>query len=93
MPTEVISNGVPADFRPVPKGGTPDFGDRFVLLSVGRLAREKRHELVIDAVRHSRHRDRIQLVILGDGPFARSSSRRAVTCPSNRSSTSWARKS
>jgi glycosyltransferase involved in cell wall biosynthesis len=36
---------------------------------VGRLAREKRHELVIDAVRRSRHRDRIQLVILGAGPM------------------------
>ncbi len=40
-----------------------------MLLSVGRLAREKRHELAIDAVRRSRHRDRIQLVILGDGPL------------------------
>jgi glycosyltransferase involved in cell wall biosynthesis len=68
-PTSVISNGVPPEFRPVPKGGAPDFGGKFVLLSVGRLAREKRHELVIDAVRHSRHRDRIQLVILGDGPL------------------------
>ena len=69
VPTAVISNGVPPEFRPVPQGGTPDFGGKFVLLSVGRLAREKRHELVIDAVRHSRHRDRIQLVILGDGPL------------------------
>jgi 1,2-diacylglycerol 3-alpha-glucosyltransferase len=69
VPTVVISNGVPPEFRPVPKGGAPDFGGKFVLLSVGRLAREKRHELVIDAVRHSRHRDRIQLVILGDGPM------------------------
>jgi glycosyltransferase involved in cell wall biosynthesis len=68
-PTTVISNGVPPEFRPVPPGGAPDFGGKFVLLSVGRLAREKRHELVIDAVRHSRHRDRIQLIILGDGPL------------------------
>jgi 1,2-diacylglycerol 3-alpha-glucosyltransferase len=69
VPTAVISNGVPPEFHPVPKGGAPDFGGKFVLLSVGRLAREKRHELVIDAVRHSRHRERIQLVILGDGPM------------------------
>lgn len=68
-PTTVISNGVPAEFRPVPPGGAPDFGGKFALLSVGRLAREKRHELVIDAVRRSRHRERIQLVILGDGPM------------------------
>jgi glycosyltransferase involved in cell wall biosynthesis len=51
------------------RGGAPDFGGKFVLLSVGRLAREKRHELVIDAIRHSRHRERVQLVILGDGPL------------------------
>ena len=68
-PTTVISNGVPPEFHPVPRGGAPDFGGKFVLLSVGRLAREKRHELVIDAVRRSHHRDRIQLVILGDGPL------------------------
>ncbi len=68
-PSSVISNGVPPEFRPVPRGGAPDFGDKFVLLSVGRLAREKRHELVIEAVRRSRHRGRIQLVILGDGPM------------------------
>lgn len=70
-PTTVISNGVPPGFRPVPPGGgsVPDFDGRFVLLSVGRLAREKRHELVIDAVRRSPHEARIQLVILGDGPM------------------------
>ena len=54
VPASVISNGVPPEFRPVPRGGAPDFGGKFVLLSVGRLAREKRHELVIDAVRHAR---------------------------------------
>ena len=71
-PTDVISNGVPPAFRPMPPGGgsVPDFGGKFVLLSVGRLAREKRHELVIDAVRRSPHEARIQLVILGDGPDA-----------------------
>lgn len=81
VPTAVISNGVPPEFRPVPKGGAPDFGGRFVLLSVGRLAREKRHELVIDAVRHSRHRDRIQLVILGDGPLREELERKAGDLP------------
>ena len=69
VPTTVISNGVPPVFRPSAPGTGPEFGGKFVLLSVGRLAREKRHELVIDAVRRSRHRDRIQLVILGAGPM------------------------
>lgn len=68
-PSVVISNGVPPEFRPVPRESGPDFGGKFVLLSVGRLAREKRHDLVIEAVRRSRHERRIQLVILGAGPL------------------------
>jgi glycosyltransferase involved in cell wall biosynthesis len=36
---------------------------------VGRLAREKRHDLLIEAIRMSRHEKEIQLVALGDGPL------------------------
>jgi glycosyltransferase involved in cell wall biosynthesis len=68
-PSVVISNGVPPEFQPSPRETGPDFGGKFLLLSVGRLAREKRHDLVIEAVRGSRHENRIQLVILGAGPL------------------------
>jgi glycosyltransferase involved in cell wall biosynthesis len=69
VPTTVISNGVPARFQRI-SGAEPLAGDgTFVVLTVGRLATEKRHDLVIDAVRRSRHESRIQLVILGDGPL------------------------
>jgi glycosyltransferase involved in cell wall biosynthesis len=67
--SSVISNGVPPVFRPLPRGAGPDFGDKLVIYSVGRLAREKRHGMIIEAVRRSRYRDRIQLVILGAGPL------------------------
>ncbi len=68
-PTEVISNGVPPEYRPLPRAECETFDGRFTILSVGRLAREKRHDLLIEAIRQSRHEKRIQLVVLGDGPL------------------------
>jgi glycosyltransferase involved in cell wall biosynthesis len=68
VPATVISNGVPPEYRPLPREECPRFGGKFVILSVGRLAREKRHDLIIEAIRSSRHEGRIQLVVLGDGP-------------------------
>jgi 1,2-diacylglycerol 3-alpha-glucosyltransferase len=68
VPATVISNGVPPEYRPMPREECPQFGGKFVILSVGRLAREKRHDLLIEAIRKSRHESRIQLVVFGDGP-------------------------
>jgi glycosyltransferase involved in cell wall biosynthesis len=69
VPSTVISNGVPPEYRPLPRAECERFDGKFVILSVGRLAREKRHDLLIEAIRKSRHEARIQLVILGDGPL------------------------
>lgn len=69
VPTRVISNGVPPEYRPLPREECERFEGRFTILSVGRLAREKRHDLLIEAIRASRHEKEIQLVILGDGPL------------------------
>ena len=68
VPSAVISNGVPPEYRPLPREECERFEGKFTILSVGRLAKEKRHDLLIEAVRKSRHEGRIQLVILGDGP-------------------------
>jgi 1,2-diacylglycerol 3-alpha-glucosyltransferase len=71
-PTFVISNGVPPDVAEAMAGQTdvtrrsPD--GQFVILAVGRLAAEKRQDVIIEAVRLSRHRDRIRLVLSGAGP-------------------------
>jgi glycosyltransferase involved in cell wall biosynthesis len=67
-PSTVISNGVPPEYRPLPREECERFEGKFTILSVGRLAREKRHDLLIEAIRKSRHESRVQLVILGDGP-------------------------
>jgi glycosyltransferase involved in cell wall biosynthesis len=80
-PSVVISNGVPSLFRPSPPGTGPAFGDKVMLLSVGRLAAEKRHDLLIEAVRRSRHAARVQLVILGAGPRRADLERQGATLP------------
>jgi len=67
-PSSVISNGVPPEYRPLSKDECPRFDGKFTILCVGRLAREKRQDLLIEAVRASRHEANIQLVLLGDGP-------------------------
>jgi 1,2-diacylglycerol 3-alpha-glucosyltransferase len=80
-PSVVISNGVPSNFRPASAFTGPNFGDKLAVLTVGRLAAEKRHDLLIEAVRRSRHAARIQLVILGVGPRLRELERLGATLP------------
>lgn len=66
-PSCIISNGIPAGFRPLKVRRPAEFGNHFVILSVGRLSVEKNQELIIRAIARSRHRHRIRLVLLGDG--------------------------
>lgn len=66
---EVISNGLPERFRPIDCERPAEWGEKFVIMMVGRLSHEKRHDVVFEAIRRSRHRDRIQLVITGTGPI------------------------
>jgi glycosyltransferase involved in cell wall biosynthesis len=64
----VISNGVAGDFRPGP--ARPRGTDEpFRILTVGRLSPEKRQDVLIRAVRRSRHASRIQLLLVGRGPW------------------------
>ncbi|MGD0675489.1 MAG: glycosyltransferase [Polyangiaceae bacterium] len=68
-PAYVVSNGVPTDVRATAaRSSNPRTGSPFVILAVGRLAAEKRQDVIIEAVRRSRHRDRIRLVLAGAGP-------------------------
>lgn len=64
-PAEIISNGAPAQFAPLPSRPPGPF----TVLTVGRLVPEKRHDLVIEAVRRSRHAASLRLVISGRGPL------------------------
>ncbi len=69
-PTYVISNGarVPRPrTTPRPLRHTPPY----VVLSVGRLAPEKRHDVILEAVARCRHRHDIRLVMAGAGHLER----------------------
>lgn len=71
-PTVVISNGVPPDAAAAANGHVRRLADDaapFFILAVGRLAKEKRQDVIIEAVKRSRYRDRIRLVLAGAGPL------------------------
>ncbi|WP_158083158.1 glycosyltransferase [Methyloprofundus sedimenti] len=67
VPVEIISNGLPEQFRPKHCVKDPEFADKFVILMVGRLAKEKRHDLVMQAIKQSKFKEKIQLVVTGQG--------------------------
>lgn len=64
-PAFIISNGAPAQFAPLPSRPPGPF----TVLSVGRLVPEKRQDLVMEAVRRSKHASAMRLVIAGQGPM------------------------
>jgi 1,2-diacylglycerol 3-alpha-glucosyltransferase len=69
--TVVISNGVSPDVAEMVRKAPPrrrDPDGKFLILAVGRLAAEKRQDVIIEAVRRSRHKDQIRLVLSGAGP-------------------------
>ncbi len=67
-PAEVISNGIAPEFRPAAVERSPRHGGEVLLLAVGRLAREKRHDVIVEGLRRSRHAGRLHLVVTGRGP-------------------------
>lgn len=67
VPVEIISNGLPKQFKPKPCVREAEFVDKFVILMVGRLAKEKRHDLVIQAIKQTKFKNKIQLVVTGQG--------------------------
>ncbi len=63
----VISNGVGGQFRPGP-ARVRGADEPFRILMVGRFSPEKRQDVLIRAVRRSRHAARIELHFAGHGP-------------------------
>lgn len=67
-PVFTISNGAPQVHPEQERKAEPH--DRpFLVLCSGRLAAEKRPDLVVEAVARSRHRESIRLVLAGHGPL------------------------
>ncbi len=81
----VVSNGVPPDVARAMAQAEPHaphaVDDPFFILAVGRLAAEKRQDVILEAVRLSRHRDHIRLVVSGWGPREAELKERALSLP------------
>jgi 1,2-diacylglycerol 3-alpha-glucosyltransferase len=69
-PTLVVSNGIIADYVPRPFSRPEWFGDKLVLMNVGRHALEKRQTLLIEGVKRSKYADKIQLLLCGKGELS-----------------------
>jgi glycosyltransferase involved in cell wall biosynthesis len=69
-PVTVVSNGIPDMLLQLPRQTAAD--GPLEILSVGRLAREKRQMLLLEAIARSRYRERIRLSLVGAGPLAES---------------------
>ena len=66
-----ISNGVLPFFMPIKFEKPEELKDKIVILMIGRLSREKRQDLIIKAIGHSKYNDKIQLILCGQGPNRR----------------------
>jgi 1,2-diacylglycerol 3-alpha-glucosyltransferase len=76
----VISNGIDGAFQPGPPRSRAS-DEPFRILMVGRFSPEKRQDVLIRAVRRSRHADRIQLRFAGHGPREKRLRRMAAKLP------------
>lgn len=64
----VISNGVDPIFTYSRNEKPEAVKDKFNILMIGRLSKEKKQDLLIEAVSLSKHKDQIQLFFAGNGP-------------------------
>lgn len=66
----VISNGITNEFKHVERNRPKvDRENPFRILMVGRLAHEKRQDLLIDAIAESKYADMIDVTFAGSGPL------------------------
>ena len=64
----IISNGIDPDFKMQRTKKPEEFKDKFIVSMVGRLSKEKRQNLIINAVSNSKHEKDIQIILAGKGP-------------------------
>ena len=65
----IISNGVNSDVKNKDINKPDEFKDKFVILSTGRLCPEKSHMVLLKAIANSKYKDKIQLILAGQGPL------------------------
>ncbi len=77
----VISNGVHAYVRKKEVEKPAQYKDKIVILSVGRLSREKSQDTLLKAVLYSKYKDKIQIILGGQGQKERAYKRLAKKLP------------
>lgn len=65
----VISNGVSKEFDRFMVPKPLEYKDKFVILFTGRYSKEKSHKVLLKAVSKSKYRDKIQIILAGEGPL------------------------
>ncbi|MBQ9485439.1 MAG: glycosyltransferase [Clostridia bacterium] len=63
----IISNGVNRQVHRKEIAKPEEYKDKIVILSTGRYAREKSQDVLINAINRSKYRDKIQLILAGQG--------------------------
>ena len=81
MDLRVISNGVNPLYKKINIEKPDELKDKFCILFIGRLSKEKRHDLLIDAVKLSKYKDKIQLIFAGHGPLKEKIEKQAKDLP------------
>lgn len=69
--THVISNGVIPFFHKIPTEKPEGLRNKIIVTMSGRLAQEKRQDLIIKAVAGSKYNEKIQIILCGQGPNER----------------------
>lgn len=75
----VISNGVNDRFKPTTE--PIDIQDKIHILFIGRYAIEKSHRVLIEAIPHSKYKDKIQLIFAGTGPLEEELRKQSASLP------------
>jgi glycosyltransferase involved in cell wall biosynthesis/1-acyl-sn-glycerol-3-phosphate acyltransferase len=76
----IISNGVSDVFSP-PDRPVQRTDDKIRILMIGRIAEEKRQDLIINAVNISKYREKIEIFFAGQGPMEKRYTRYAAKLP------------
>ena len=73
----VISNGVNKSMTVLKSKKPDEYKGKFVILSIGRLCKEKAHSVLIEAAKLSKRSDDLQLIFAGQGPLLEKLKRQA----------------
>lgn len=65
----IISNGVDAQFVPKVINKPASLKEKYIILMIGRLSREKRQDLIIKAVKKLSFEKEVQIIFAGKGPW------------------------